>query len=71
MRGIKVTVDIWDSVDRLDGLIGGGCSVVCQPVALLAAAWNVPVVAWACASPPLSDKVTYPTFTRVMGPWTI
>ena len=43
---------------------------VCQPISLLAAAWGIPVVSWGCASPLLSDKTTYPTFSRVSGPWT-
>ncbi len=68
-RGMTIVVDMWASVEHLDGIIGDGCSAVCQPQALLAAAWNIPVVAWWCSSPMLSDKSIYPTFTRVKGPW--
>ena len=63
-RGMLNMVNMWKSVEDLDGIIGGGCSVVCQPIALLAAAWNIPVVSWGCGSASLSDKATYPTFTR-------
>ena len=69
-RGMQVIVDLWDSVEDLDGLIGSGCSTVCQPESLLAASWGIPVVSWACSSHTLSDKDIYPTFTRVDGPWT-
>ncbi len=68
-RGMAMAVDIWASVDDLDGIIGDGCSVVCQPVSLLAAAWGIPVISWGCASASLSDKHIYPTFTRVEGTW--
>ena len=42
---------------------------MCQPVSLLAAAWDVPVVSFSCASSLLSDKSVYPTFSRVVAPW--
>ncbi len=70
-RGMAMVIDMWVSVDHLDGIIGGMCSVVCQPVSLLAAAWNIPVVSPTCSSPTLSDKSTYPTFSRVDGPGTV
>ncbi len=70
-HGMAMMVDVWASVDDLDGIIGDGCSAVCQPQALLAAAWNIPVVSWWCSSHTLSDKTIYPTFTRVKGPATI
>ena len=62
---------MWSEVDDLDAFIGDGCSVVCQPVSLLAAAWRIPVVSFGCTSDSLSDKITYPTFTRVEGTWSI
>ncbi len=62
-RGMSMVIDMWASVD-LDGIIGDGCSSVCQPQALLAAAWNIPVVASPCANPVLANKATYPTFSR-------
>ena len=70
-RGMAMAIDMWASVDHLDGIIGDMCSVVCQPVSLLAAAWNIPVVSPTCSSPTLSDKSTYPTFSRLEGPGTV
>ncbi len=69
--GMAVAVDMWESVDHLDGIIGDGCSIVCQPQALLAAAWNIQVVAYWCSSHALSDKSVYPTFSRVEAPYTL
>ncbi len=63
-RGLQMLIDMWASVDDLDGIIGDVCSSVCQPQALLAAAWGIPVVSLACNSQKLSDKSTYPTFTH-------
>ena len=48
----------------VDGLVGAACSTVCQPVGLLAASWNIPMVSYFCGSESLADKETYPTFTR-------
>ncbi len=70
-RGMRGAVDIWKSVQDLDGIIGAACSTVTQPVALLAAAWGIPVVSWGSTSESLSDKETYPTFTRSEGTWAI
>ncbi len=69
-RGMQAAVDMWTSVDKLDGIIGDGCSNVCEAQGLLAAAWGIPMVSWYCSSPALSDKSVYPTFTRLKGPWT-
>ena len=68
-RGMQMMVEMWESVGDLDGIIGDGCSVVCQPVSLLAAAWGIPVISWGCAGAGLSNKDIYPTFTRVQGTW--
>ena len=68
-QGTKMIVDMWNSVEDLDAIIGDGCSVVCQPAALLAAAWGIPIISWGCTSASLSNKVAYPTFTRVHGTW--
>ena len=57
----------WSRSKDLDALIGGGCSIVCQPVSLLAAAWSLPVVSYGCASDVLSDKQIHPTFSRSVG----
>ncbi len=66
-RGLAIAVDMWASVEDLDGIIGDGCSVVCKQQGLLAAAWGIPVVSWACHSDELSDKSNYPTFSRSDG----
>ncbi len=66
-HGMAMAVDMWTSVD-LDAIIGDGCSVVCQPVSLLAASWNIPAISWGCISNALSNKANYPTFTRTDGP---
>ncbi len=66
-HGFKVAVEIWDEVDDLDAIIGPGCSVACQYVGLLAAAWKIPMVSPSCASEFLSDKDVFPTFTRSTG----
>lgn len=69
-RGLQVIVEMWDSVEDLDVIVGAGCSGVCQPESLLAAGWGIPVVGYSCASLLLSDKSVYPTFSRVVAPWT-
>ena len=43
--------------------------MVCEPVALLSATWNLPFVSWGCTSDTLSNKYDYPTFTRTVGTW--
>ena len=68
-EGLTAAMNIWKDEDDLDAFIGGGCSVVCEPVALISAVWNLPHVSWGCNSPDLSDKDKYPTFTRSVGPW--
>ena len=67
--GVKMAVDAWVTSPDLDGIIGATCSVVCQPVALLAAAWNIPMVSNLCSSGHLSNKTVYPTFSRSVGTW--
>ncbi len=62
-----MAVDMWHSVDKLDGIIGSGCSTVCEPTSLLAAAWGIPVVSWGCSSMRLSNKLAYPTYSRSAG----
>ena len=65
--GFKSAVEAWSASSDLDGIIGATCSVVCQPVGLLAAEWNLPMVSYSCTSDSLSDKEVYPTFTRSVG----
>ena len=60
--GFQAMVDIWEELDDLDAIIGPLCSTACQPVALLAAAWNMPVISYGCSSTALSDTEQYPTF---------
>ena len=62
--GFKAAVQAWSEIADVDGLVGFGCSIVCQPVGLLAASWNIPMVSFFCASGSLANKETYPTFTR-------
>ena len=68
-HGLTGAMDIWSNLTDLDVFIGGGCSVVCEPVALVSAVWNTPHVSWGCNSADLSDKHKYPTFSRTVGPW--
>ncbi|XP_033122630.1 atrial natriuretic peptide receptor 1-like [Anneissia japonica] len=56
-------------VNGLHGFIGGGCNSVCEPIGLLAAAFNLPMISWGCTSTSLSDKLEYPTFVRTVGPY--
>ncbi len=63
---MQAAVDMWASEDTLVAFIGDACSTVCQPLALLAAAWNIPVVSWGCPIGSLADKKT---FTRVDSTW--
>ena len=65
--GVKMAVEAWMTSHDLDGIIGATCSVVCQPVALIAAAWNIPMVSNLCTSGYLSNRNIYPTFTRSVG----
>ena len=65
--GISELLDMWSEMTDLDIIIGDACSVVCQPAGQLAAAWGLPMISWGCASVALSDKETYPTFTRPTG----
>jgi gamma-aminobutyric acid type B receptor len=65
-----MAVSLWSETrSGVDAFIGGGCSVVCEPVALLSASWNVPYVSFGCNSDTLSIKYNYPTFTRTVGTW--
>ncbi|XP_038050160.1 atrial natriuretic peptide receptor 1-like [Patiria miniata] len=68
--GLYEAVNLWLNVRRLHAFIGGGCDVVCEPVGLLASAWNLPMISWGCSSLQLSNKDDYNTFTRTVGPYT-
>ncbi|XP_022107598.1 atrial natriuretic peptide receptor 2-like [Acanthaster planci] len=69
-NGLYQAVNMWLYVHRLHAFIGGGCDVVCEPVGLLASAWNLPMVSWGCSSLVLSNKDDYNTFVRTVGPYT-
>ena len=69
LSGFREAVSVWQEAADLDMILGDGCSVVCQPISLLTAAWNIPTVSFACSSGSLSDKSVYPTFTRSVGTW--
>ena len=67
--GLHETVDLFLTVRKLHGFIGGGCDEVCEPAGLLASAWNLPMVSWGCSSIHLSSKNTYNTLARTVGPY--
>ena len=60
--GLQKLIGLHNDVADLSGIIGPLCSEVCEIMALLAAAWDLPVVSYYCPSIALSDKSTYPTF---------
>ena len=62
--GMQGVLTLQRKLRGLDGIIGSTCSIVCEPVGLLAAAWNIPQVSYYCASSALADKNRYPTFSR-------
>lgn len=67
---LTVMADLWKNKQQpVRTFIGPACSVGCEPGGILAAAWNVPMVSWGCASPSLSDKKKFSTFTRTSGPY--
>ncbi len=68
MVGIRGVIEIWKNVEDLNAIIGPGCSIYCEPVSILAAAWNIPVVSPACTRAVLSKKEIYPTFFRTSSP---
>ncbi|KAJ8031037.1 Atrial natriuretic peptide receptor 1 [Holothuria leucospilota] len=67
--GLTEAVNFWRYQEPFHAIIGGACSIVCEPVGLLAASWNIPMVSWGCSSFILSNKEDYPTFGRTVGPY--
>ena len=65
--GIKAALNLRTKYPNLDAIIGSQCSVVCEPVGLLADVWNIPQVSSRCSSMLLSNKTVYPIFSRVRG----
>eukprot|EP01129_Flabellula_baltica_P008338 TRINITY_DN3300_c0_g1_i1.p1 TRINITY_DN3300_c0_g1~~TRINITY_DN3300_c0_g1_i1.p1 ORF type:complete len:1002 (+),score=174.15 TRINITY_DN3300_c0_g1_i1:215-3220(+) len=49
-------------------VVGGGCSVVSQPLAQFTATTNMSMISWGSTSPSLSDKDLYPFFLRTVPP---
>ena len=62
--GMKAVLDLRKKHNGLDAIIGPRYSTVCEPVGLLAVAWNIPQVSHRCSSSLLSNKKVYSTFTR-------
>ena len=62
--GFKAALELWQQTANLSMILGPGCSIVCEPVSLMTAYWNLPTVSYSCASGALSDKDVYPTFSR-------
>ena len=52
---------------EVDAIIGDGCDIICDPAAMLAASWNLPMISWGCESSLLSEKSIFPTFVRTVG----
>ncbi|XP_077977730.1 atrial natriuretic peptide receptor 2-like [Glandiceps talaboti] len=69
MEGLREVVDLWTHVKPLHAIIGPGCDIVCEPAALLASAWAIPMISWGCEVSTLSNKDEYPTFARTVGPY--
>ena len=51
-------------------LEGPACDSICEPGAILAAEWGVPMISYSCASSVMSNKRMYPTFARTVAPYT-
>ena len=56
-----------ESEKIMNGIIGGGCDVVCTPLGLLASEFEIPIVSWGCTALSLSNKKHYSTFSRTVG----
>ncbi|OTF83667.1 atrial natriuretic peptide receptor-like protein [Euroglyphus maynei] len=52
--------------DRVHAFIGPDESCACE--ALVASAWNIPIVSYKCIDQNLSNKTIYPTFARTLPP---
>ncbi|RMX38935.1 hypothetical protein pdam_00016427 [Pocillopora damicornis] len=68
---LPLVMNFWAQQKRgVDAFIGGGCNRVCEYISLLAGKWNLPVISWGCMSAHLSNRNTFPTFVRTVGPYT-
>jgi len=57
----------FSAIPDMVGIIGEGCSVGSEPIALLGSVYKMPQVSWGSTSPDLSDGSLYPYFLRVCG----
>lgn len=64
-EGLNQAVEF--KISGVDAIIGDGCDIICEPAAILAASWNLPMVSWGCESSKLSEKTIYPSFARTVG----
>jgi hypothetical protein len=69
-KAILGIVSIFMEHERIHGIIGDGCDVVCEPFGLLAFEFQLPMISWGCSANALSDKHQYGTFARTVGPRT-
>lgn len=75
LSAIRGILDVSNRVESLSNevpmgaFIGGGCSVVCEPIARLSAFRNIAFVSFGCTSDGLSNRQQYSTFTRTIGSW--
>ncbi|ELU13426.1 hypothetical protein CAPTEDRAFT_196516 [Capitella teleta] len=49
-------------------VLGGGCSIVCQPCSEGSTLWNLTTVSYGCMSPSLSNRDRFPHFFRTVQP---
>ncbi|KAL3858493.1 hypothetical protein ACJMK2_013081, partial [Sinanodonta woodiana] len=56
--------------EQVDAIFGSPVSKVSVPVGHLATFWNIPQISWASTTPELTDKSTFKTFVRTLGPFT-
>ena len=64
-EGLNQAVEF--QIAQVDAIIGDGCDIICEPAAILAASWNLPMISWGCESSKLSEKTLFPTFARTVG----
>ena len=64
-EGLNQAVEF--QIAHVDAIIGDGCDIICEPAAILAASWNLPMISWGCESSKLSEKTLFPTFARTVG----
>eukprot|EP01127_Copromyxa_protea_P020856 TRINITY_DN7023_c0_g1_i2.p1 TRINITY_DN7023_c0_g1~~TRINITY_DN7023_c0_g1_i2.p1 ORF type:complete len:647 (-),score=104.60 TRINITY_DN7023_c0_g1_i2:26-1966(-) len=54
-------------MDQIPAIIGGGCSVATEPVALLANVYSLPQLGYSSTGSDLSDKIKFPYFMRLIS----